>query len=148
MVLKKYNDPELINSLAGHMETAAGQDAFIWMEEMGLDQLENPCNTAVLKEEHIQKYRVMEKMLTNQLYERMDLVGACARLQIRNLDKPRMTGLAFAVYLNLWKVTGIDRMYAFSRHGLGGGLLADCIGTGKSLVMRGLITDPGWYQPT
>jgi hypothetical protein len=141
LVLENYGNPEIINSLAEQVDNIHGQDAFLWMEEMGLDRLENPCNTSVLKDEHINRYRAMERMLTNPLYERMDLAGACARLHIPNQIRPRMPGLVLGVHFYPWQVTGIDGMKAFSARGLRGGLLADGIGTGKSLVIHGLMIE-------
>jgi hypothetical protein len=146
IVLEHYQNADVITELVNHIGSVHGQDAFLWLEQVGLDTLRNPRNTSVLTEAHIQSYRKLEKLLTNPLFERMDLAGACVRLHVTNPAYPRIAGLVFGVYLRAWQVTGIDALVTMYNQGLRGALLADGMGTGKSLLMHGFMIHVSLYQ--
>jgi SNF2 family DNA or RNA helicase len=69
----------------------------------------------------------------------IDHEEACRVLGIPNPDVPRMDGFIGNITLDIHQPTGIHSLYEFEESGVGGGILADDVGLGKTMQVIGLL---------
>jgi SNF2 family DNA or RNA helicase len=89
--------------------------------------------------EEIANFREQIRWLQNQDHERDNHGQACAVLNIRNLQVPHLEGMFPAAALRHYQPTGIAALVVFEDSEVGGGVLSDEVGTGKTYVVIGLL---------
>jgi SNF2 family DNA or RNA helicase len=92
-----------------------------------------------ITQDEIKKYREQTKWINNPDFQPQDHEEACHVLGIANPDVPRMEGFFGHIMLDIHQPTGIHSLYKFEESCVGGGLLADDVGLGKTIQLVGLL---------
>jgi SNF2 family DNA or RNA helicase len=88
---------------------------------------------------NMKRYREQVTWLDNKDYQRDDHVGACTYLGIPSPDIPSIEGLHPAYKLEFYQPTAIKAMVEFEDSWIGGGVLAEDVGLGKTIEVIGLL---------
>ncbi|KAI9774717.1 MAG: hypothetical protein M1839_001678 [Geoglossum umbratile] len=80
-----------------------------------------------------------EKWLDNTKLQREDEEEAYSGLGITDRERPQIAGMNRRTILKFWQVTAIWALYKFHTGWLKGGVLADAVGLGKTIVALGLL---------
>lgn len=80
-----------------------------------------------------------EKWLDNIKLQREDQDEAYTGLEITDRGRPHIAGMSHRTILKFWQVTAIWALYKFHTGQLKGGVLADAVGLGKTIVALGLL---------
>jgi SNF2 family DNA or RNA helicase len=92
-----------------------------------------------ITQDEIKKYREQTKWINNPDFQPQDHEEACRVLGIANPDVPRMEGLFGHITLDIHQPTRIHSLYKFEEFCVGGGLLVDDVGLGKTIQLVGLL---------
>jgi hypothetical protein len=98
-----------------------------------------PTKLREITEEEKELYRRQVQWLQNSEYERDNHDEACRILNIRNPERPHTEGMFLSAELRHYQPTGIAALSEFETSEVGGGVLADEVGTGKTFVATGHI---------
>jgi SNF2 family DNA or RNA helicase len=85
------------------------------------------------------RYHEQVTWLDNKDYQRDDHVGACAYRGIQDLDHLRIDGLHMTFEFDFYQPTAIKAMVDFEDSWIGGGVLAEDVGLGKTIEVIGLL---------
>jgi SNF2 family DNA or RNA helicase len=92
-----------------------------------------------ITQDEIKKYRKQTKSINNPDFQPQEDEEACRVLGIARPDVPRMDGFVGNITLDIHQPTGTRSLYKFEESCVGGGLLADDVGLGKTMQLIGLL---------
>lgn len=103
--------------------------------------LDGPPLTSVkhITTQEIEAYREQTAWLNNPVYQPQNHEEACRELGIPNPDDPRMEGLNGNLKFGMHQPTAIYALVQFENSCVGGGLLAEDPGLGKTVEIIGLL---------
>ena len=134
-----YQDPEILGAegFGWALEIAAEVNAMI---EDPTIALITPCQAATIR------YNEIQGLCDNLKYQRDNYTGACERLEIVDLNNPRLRSMPRGKTLYLWQIPVIDAIQQFSKSNvLRGCVLADDMGLGKTITAAGYLLRVSLY---
>lgn len=108
------------------------------LEAQGAEE-DDSLVTQMATEQDRQAYLHQQRMVDNEMVQPQGHTEACAYLRIANPERPRLPSMPMTAFFKFWQPVAIRWMMQMRRQCLGGILLCDSMGMGKTWEIAGML---------